>query len=158
MTSLALYALTIAASAVLVGFMAACSVAATGGMELMSLTTVDQGFQSGLRERKSVVIKNEKEWRELWQVHSSSFAPAKPVPSVDFNEEMIVAVFAGEKRTGGYEVEIAEIEADRTKRQLRVSYRESKPPPDAIVTQVLTQPYHIVKLKKIDLPAVFASR
>lgn len=152
-----LHSLTITTSAVLVGFLAACSVAGTGDMERMSFTTVDRGFQSGVRERKALVVKSEKEWRELWEMHSSFFAPAKPVPSIDFDKEMIVAVFAGEKRTGGYVIEITVIEEDRAKQQLRVVYRETKPPAGVMVTQVLTQPYCIVRLKKIDLPARFVN-
>ena len=154
-TAFRLFVLTLTALAVVVIFLAACSVAGTADVERISFTTVDQGFQSAVQERKTLVIKNEKGWRELEQMQSSPFKPAKPVPTIDFNQEMIVAVFAGEKPTGGYGIEITAIEQDRARQQLRVRYRETKPPAGAMVTQALTQPYHIVRLKRIELPASF---
>ena len=57
--------------------------------------------------------------------------------------------------TGGYGVEITKIEETLQKRILSVTIRESKPPADAMLTQALTQPFHIVKLKKLELPATF---
>ncbi len=68
---------------------------------------------------------------------------------------MIVAVFSGEKRTGGFEIEIARIEQAQAARRLRVSVRVTSPAPGAMRAQALTQPYHIVTLTKIDLPVVF---
>jgi len=70
---------------------------------------------------------------------------------------MIVAVFLGEKPTGGYKVEITAIEEDRGKGRLRVVVRERKPPAGAMVIQALTQPYHIVRVKKIDLTTTFVT-
>ncbi len=77
----------------------------------------------------------------------------QPAPAVDFSAEMVVAVFLGEEATGGYEVEVTRAELAGS--NLRLYYREKGPPPDAIVAQVLTQPYHIVKLPKYRIPAIF---
>jgi len=66
---------------------------------------------------------------------------------------MVAGVFSGEKSTGGYEVEITR--AERKDSRLYLYYLEKSPPPDAIVTQVLTQPYHLVKLPRDDARVVF---
>lgn len=133
----------------------ACSAENMSAVEPVSFVNLDKGFSSGLRERKFVVIKTANEWKELWSSHMSGSIPSKALPSVDFQTEMIVAVFLGEKMTGGYGVEITKIEESRQKRILSVTIRESKPPADAMLTQALTQPFHIVKLKKVELPATF---
>ena len=39
---------------------------------------------------------------------------------------------------------------------LRVVYETTSPPPGAMCTMALTQPHHIVRLKKCDLPVTFS--
>ena len=108
-----------------------------------------------MRERKLVVIKNENDWKALWNSHASLLLPPKEPPLVDFQTEMIVAVFSGEKGTGGYGIEITRIEEDSAKHVVQVFVRESKPPAGAIVVQALSQPCHIVKLTRVELPVTF---
>ncbi|MGH7844428.1 MAG: protease complex subunit PrcB family protein [Candidatus Binatia bacterium] len=124
----------------------------------MPFVTVDKGFNSGVRGRKLLALKTEKEWRELWETHESITTPPKPVPLVDFEREMIVVAFSGEKPSGGHGIAIVKIEEDTAKRELRVTFRETRPPAGAMVTGALTQPYHIVKLKTTDLPVTFVSQ
>jgi hypothetical protein len=94
----------------------------------------------------------------LWQAHTSLTVPAKPLPAVDFDKEMVVAVFSGEKRSGGYGIEVARIiEEVSAKRQLRVIVHETNPPPRAITIQALTQPYHMVRIKRLDFVVDFVS-
>lgn len=133
------------------------SITPAGAAERLPFITIDQGSRSGVRERKFLVIKNEAEWKTLWQTHVQPEVPAKELPQVDFEREMVVAVFLGEKPTGGYKLGITAIEEDRGKGQLRIVLRESKPPVGSIAIQALTQPYHIVRVKKTDLPATFVA-
>ncbi|MBI3057773.1 MAG: protease complex subunit PrcB family protein [Deltaproteobacteria bacterium] len=135
----------------------ACSVSDYGQNRPLQVAfaTVDEGFSSGMRERRFVVIKAQKEWESLWREHKSAGSPRKEVPAVDFKQEMLIGVFSGEKRTGGYRIEITKIEEDSSKNQLSVHFSETAPPPDSMAVQMLTQPYHIVKLKRVDSPVVF---
>jgi len=64
-----------------------------------------------------------------------------------------LAIFGGQKPTGGFAVEIIKVQKGRDK--IKVFFRETVPPPDAILAQVFTQPYHIVKVEKSDLPVTF---
>jgi len=121
----------------------------------VSFSKIDKGFRSGIKERKLVTVKSEKEWGELWRLHKGAFLPEQPVLRIDFKEEMVVGVFSGEKKTGGYGTEITKIEEARDKGELIVFFLETRPPPKAMVTQAITQPYHIVKTRRIDLPAKF---
>jgi hypothetical protein len=134
-----------------------CSAANMRTIEQVAFVNIDKGFRSGVRERKFVVIKTANEWEELWSSHVSGSISPKALPSIDFQTEMIVAVFLGEKMTGGYDVEIIKIEEAHQKPVLTVTIRDTKPSPDIIVTQALTQPFHIVKLKRVELAATFVS-
>lgn len=133
------------------------SIAPAVPAERVPFVTIDQGFSSGIRERKFLVIKSEAEWKTLWQTHAQPAVPVKEVPRVDFDKEMVVAVFLGEKPTGGYKLEITGIDEDRGKGQLRIVLRESKPPVGSIAIQALTQPYQIVRVKKSDLTTTFVT-
>ena len=59
-----------------------------------------------------------------------------------------LAVYWGEKPTGGYSlaVQSARLEGDRVTVRLLLD----KPPPDAVVTQALTYPYAVVVLRDLD--------
>lgn len=120
---------------------------------VISFNTLTRGFYSGVRQPLKVVARTQDQWADLWRQHTSIKSHPPPLPHVDFATEMVVGVFLGEGRTGGYEVEITKIE--QHKLELRLYYREISPPPDAVVTQALTQPYHLVKLPKHALDPVF---
>jgi hypothetical protein len=121
----------------------------------ISFSSIDKGSRSVKKDREFVIIKTEKEWGDLWQLHKKTSLPEQQIHPVDFKEEMVIAVFSGEKRTGGYGIEITRIEENLEKGQLEVFFLETHPFPNSIVIQALTQPYHIVKLKKVDIPVVF---
>ena len=68
-----------------------------------------------------------------------------PEQSADyFEKNLVVAVFLGQRRSGGYGVEIAQA----SKGHLRVS--ERTPPKGAMTTQALTAPFKIVSIKISD--------
>jgi len=117
--------------------------------------TVDKGVRSGLSERKLVIVVTAKEWKDLWLAHKSGVSSGPQAPQVDFQEEMVVGVFSGEKRTGGYGIEIKRVELEAGK-QVLVLWAETSPAPGSMVMEALTQPYHIVRLKRLNLPVAFA--
>ncbi len=117
---------------------------------------IAKGSRSGVRERQFVVIRTQPQWDTLWRAHQSGVSPEQPLPAFDDRHEMILAVFSGEKNTGGYGIEVARVEEQQTARRLNVVVRETSPAPNAMRVQALTQPYHMVRLKRIDLPVVFS--
>ena len=112
----------------------------------LSIATVDKGNRSAIHRPLQIVIRNQDEWKAFWKRHSSRDSNPPPAPSIDFNREMVVGIFLGEKRTGGYEVEI--VRAERRDSSLYLYYREENPTPGAMVAQALTQPFHLVKVAK----------
>jgi hypothetical protein len=106
---------------------------------LMEFTTIDRGDHSQIEEPRQVVVRTAPEWSALWQQHAGAGKPA----AVDFTRSMVIAVFVGSRPTAGYTVEITRIETQDA--GLVVTYREKGPPPGAMVAQVLTSPFHIVR-------------
>lgn len=114
--------------------------------------TIDKGAFSAHTERNSYVIKEKAEWVRLWDMHTENIDPSPPLPEVDFSSFMVLAVFRGQFNTGGYSTEITKIA--NLKDRIKVTVVETDMGP-GMVLDVLTQPYHIVKTKKGDLPVEF---
>ena len=115
------------------------------------IATVAQGSRSAIEEPREALVRTAAEWRSLWKAHGSS----ESAPAVDFSKEMVAAIFLGTRPTGGYRVEITA--ARREGQSLVVDYIERRPGADAIVSQALTSPFHIVRLRKHDGPVTFRS-
>ena len=110
----------------------------------VSFQTIDKGSRSGVRGPLQTVVRDAVEWNALWQKHASVKPNPPSTPAVDFSKDIVAGVFLGEKPTGGYDIAIIRIE--QSQNSLVIEYRETNPLPGSIVTQVLTQPFHIVKI------------
>ena len=117
------------------------------------LTTIEKGNFSGVREPLQVVVRTQDEWNNLWKIHASIQSPPSPPPTVNFTTEMVLGLFAGEKNTGGYEVEI--IKAEQKGSTLYVYYVEKSPISGGMAIQALTQPFHLARLPRQDASVVF---
>ena len=115
--------------------------------------TIEKGFFSGITEKKNSIIRRQDQWAELWNKHTSTRTPHPQAPVIDFTENIILAVFMGQKPSGGFAVEITRVE--KCENELVVFFSEVEAPPNAEVTAVLTQPYHIIKIEKIGLKTRF---
>jgi hypothetical protein len=117
---------------------------------------VDAGTSSGITTREHYVIKDEGQWLALWQKHTSTEYPAPAAPHVDFDNEMVVAVFAGEHHKPGCSIQIDTIKKTDNKIIILVSesgpgagrVRELNPLGD-------TEPYFIARAAQNSLPISF---
>jgi len=123
------------------------------GSVFLKFETIGKGFFSGFTERKNWVIRTQEQWAELWSIHTSTRIPHTSPPAIDFARDMVLAVFMGQRPSGGFSIEITKVE--KVENTIVVFFRETEPAPEAEVTAVLTQPYHIIKIEKTDLPVIF---
>lgn len=125
---------------------------------LVDFNTIARGEDSGYMKASQIVIENEEQWADLWEKHISNIEPSPPLPEVDFNREMVIAVFSGEKPTSGYPVEIVSVETKPSKIKdhdlLIVKIRQRQPGKHEVVMDVMTQPNHIIKLPKMKAEGV----
>ena len=110
----------------------------------VSFRSVGKGYRSGVRAPLQVVARSQNDWTALWRQHVSDDLSSRPPPAIDFEKEVVVALFLGEKPTGGYDVQISR--AEQTNDGLIIYYREKDPSPGGMVIQALTQPFHIVRI------------
>ncbi|MFO7929283.1 MAG: protease complex subunit PrcB family protein [Candidatus Humimicrobiaceae bacterium] len=125
---------------------AGCAGEKTG--ENIEFETLAAGYNSQQVEPSYYVIKDEERLKEVWDKIGEGNAA-----EVDFNQNMVIAVFQGEQSTGGFEIKVNEIV--ETKENLNVYVKEIVPDPSDIVTQALSSPYHIVELERIEKKVEF---
>src|SRR5581483_7675901 len=59
--------------------------------------TVDKGTKSGIKTADRMVIRDEEDWIALWRRHKTDDLAARTMPSVNFDQSMIIAVFQGQE-------------------------------------------------------------
>lgn len=116
--------------------------------ETNAIKTIARGAFSGIQEPKQVVVTNQAQWDELWEKHMARNDPKKPAPEVDFSKQTVLFVSAGQKRTGGYSVEISDVRQVDDKTEVTVTTKEPKA--GGFNIQALTAPFHIVAVPKIN--------
>jgi len=115
--------------------------------------TVDKGSQLNGVEKGNYVIRTEGEWAQFWQNLHSSETSIKTLPEVDFNGQMIIAVFMGTQPTGGYGIEIQK--TIETGDEVKIVVKRTAPGAEDIVTMSMSSPYHIVKMQKTEKKLLF---
>lgn len=116
-------------------------------VQALSFTTLQKGTHSGITEKKATLLTDEAGWQTNWQRLSAHQVPAPPAPAMDFSQQSVLAVYMGEQRSGGYAIEITGVEL--VNGTLKVTVKETRPAPGAMVTMALTQPYHMVRIPKV---------
>ena len=111
-------------------------------------------YNSGLTKPVQLVIKDSKEWQEVWErSHCKVISPVPPLPEIDFTKELIVVVALGTRPTGGYGIFVDRAVDKNNRREITVG--KQSPGKNCFTTQALTQPVDIARLPKTDRPVVF---
>jgi hypothetical protein len=111
---------------------------AAGPLEVRVLTSGEYG---GVSRREAVAVFDESSYRQKWnEVVQSAEAPA-----IDFAQESLVFVTAGQMSTGGYSIDVsgATLEGDT----LVVDAKVQGPPRGSMTTMALTAPYAVIAVR-----------
>lgn len=107
------------------------------------ITTIAAGDGSRILEPRRVIVRDASEWGALWAVHAGLEAES---PAIDFSTRMVAAVFAGERPSPGFGIEITG--ARQWGAGLEVLVEQRSPAPGMMAAQVLSTPFHIVSLPR----------
>jgi len=84
--------------------------------------------------------------------HASQLSPPS-VPSVDFERESVLALFLGEKPSGGYGISVEGMSREGGETYADVRFTE--PDEGAMTTQALTSPWQLVRILRADVHTVW---
>ena len=133
--------------------------------------TIDQGEISYFNYGNTtflgadIIIKDRNSWEWFWVNHTQGIYPSPPIPGVDFQKAMVLAVLLGVQTSGGGpNIQISSVEEIpgidlgndvATPREpsdgIKVTVKENKEPG---LLPVITSPYHIVKIIRRGHPSV----
>jgi uncharacterized protein (DUF885 family) len=88
------------------------------------------------------LITNAGDWQRAW----STVGGGRPLPEVNFSSRACLVVYQGQKSSGGYSIEVAEIRRDGT--VLAVEVKERRPAFGDVTTQVITSPFVVVSIPR----------
>lgn len=132
--------------------MCAC-ISANEPSQTPKIRPIAKGGFSGFQEAAQIVITNSTQWAEVWKKHSTKQIPAKPTPEVNFEKESVLFVSLGQKRSGGYSVEITDLE--QTAGKTKVLVKTQSPKAGGVQLQAITSPFHIVAVPRLTGPVSF---
>ncbi|MFY0603441.1 MAG: protease complex subunit PrcB family protein [Flavobacteriaceae bacterium] len=103
----------------------------------------EEGIEEG-----NLIVKNKAEWDTLinkMDTANKVSATFKGLP-IDFSKEIIICVFDKLRSSGGVTIAITKMEMNE--KSVSVFYSIKKPLENQVSTSVMTQPFHIVKMKR----------
>jgi hypothetical protein len=86
-----------------------------------------------------LVIRDANAWANFWSELGVGDRPA-----IDFTRDIVVAVAAGQRPTGGYEIAVDQVR--QSNGELTVEVVETSPGPNCMTAESLTQPVDVVVL------------
>lgn len=106
----------------------------TTGLEIRR---IGQWTHTGIGEARRLVIRDANAWAAFWSELGVGARPA-----VDFSRDLIIAVAAGQRSSGGHQIAIERV--TQTRGDLQVDVLEISPGPDCVTSSSLTQPVDVV--------------
>jgi hypothetical protein len=102
-------------------------------------TVLSESSYQGKESKSYEVIKDSNALAKLYESVNDEM-----VPKVDFKKERIVALFLGQKNSGGYAVKVKEVSEKGD--EIYVTVEEISPKAGENATMAITNPYTIVKI------------
>jgi hypothetical protein len=113
----------------------------------VEFTVVLEGRHSLIDTAAVMLIDNAEDWTNIWHLAQGQIEPMPPVAEIDFQHDMILAAFMGQKNSGGYRIEIAEITLIDKILTVKINNYSAD---GGMMLTVLTSPYQIVSIPKGD--------
>jgi hypothetical protein len=108
----------------------------------LEIRRIGQWTHTGVREAQRLVIQDANAWAQFWSELGVGVRPA-----VDFTRDVVVAVAAGERSSGGNEIAVTRVSQESG--ELRVEVTETVPGPNCITSTALTQPVDVVVVRAV---------
>jgi hypothetical protein len=108
-----------------------------GNTNELDIRRIGQWTRTGIGEARRLVIRDANAWAAFW-----SELGIGDRPRVDFSRDVVIAVAAGQRPTGGYEIAIHRVVNNAG--ELTSEVVETTPGPNCMTTGSLTQPVDVV--------------
>jgi hypothetical protein len=103
------------------------------------------GAASSLRDSSGLVVDRDARWRRIWRKLTGG---DRGRPQIDFGRRRLLVVVQGRRPSGGHRIRIRRV--DGLPDGIVVDVRELSPAPGCPAAGVLTSPYHVVSIPRVD--------
>lgn len=114
----------------------------------LAATELVKGNLSSVRVQEVAIARSADEWLVLWRRHGGLQLPGPEMPDVDFESDMVIAMFLGERPTGGFGVHVRAVDhlpaSEEAPERVVVTAVETKPLDEKAQPQVVVTPFHMV--------------
>jgi hypothetical protein len=117
--------------------------------------TVAKDWDSGIRQMRTVVVKDGDAFTKLWNEHSAFDGASRQPLLADFSHQMVVGVFAGDLKVPCEQMGITGVRSGGDR--LIVDYELRMPPAGMACAAVVQAPMHLVALERNDAPVEFVA-
>ncbi len=100
----------------------------------------------GPSEAKQIIFQDEKELQQFFMRVNMTRKPGIPVPVIDFEKEVVVALCVGKVPTSGYSITIDSVH--EVEDATEVWLQKQEPAPSDMVATVICQPFTIAKFPR----------
>jgi len=128
----------------------------TGDNPNVAFKIIAKGQHSNISLANQLVIKNRADWLQLLKINGdTSIINKKNSKSfaIDFSDNIVIALFAGQQPTGGYSIGVSHIK--KVNDNLFVTLSFTEPNKNDNVSLALSQPYIFLSTEKIDGKVIF---
>lgn len=121
--------------------------------EKLPVEVVIDGTYCSIEQKREVMLTNNEDYQKLMNEVYQNLDQLPRIPVVDFSKYSLLAVFIGQRTSGGYLVTIDSVISSSSKINCYVT--EIAPGKNCGVTDVITSPFAIVKIPKTQNKPVF---
>ena len=123
-----------------------CSSLLAEGIDFRKLCSGDRavcGIKKRLKVPEIVMARSENELRRVWAEDvTGSYSDMKGLPKVDLDNEFVIAIFLGPRRSTGYSFDVSGVQ--RLGKTIEVKIDKAKPSPGSMEAQIITSPYSLI--------------
>ncbi len=119
----------------------------------VSFNEIGSGANSNYTEFTTIEIRTFEELSKVWVNFYAKYDRKPPIPNIDFDKSMLLAVALGEKSNGSYSVKI--ISVLEMKKNIAVTTEENKPGSSCNSTSMMVYPFHLVEIPTTKKPFLF---
>ena len=118
-------------------------------------TVLQSTGAAGDQSERFLTIRNQDDFQQAWdELFEPNSAP--PLPSIDFESEMVIIYAMGTQPSGCYSAEVEGVRGSGP--ELLVQVREVEPGPSCTCTLALVMPFEVIRLSAHDGPVSLCVR
>jgi len=119
----------------------------------MSFTKLISDSYGGYHKQQFLLVKNNETLTKIYNQVNLFKKPGFTKPKIDFDKNIVIALFLGEKKYGGYSISVNSIA--KTTTDLIIYYKINKPNQNGLKTMAINNPFYFCITKKTDKKVIF---